>query len=403
MLRIAICLSLSAVAHAQLTNLGSFNPLNNIDPCGVGFDPATGNLWVYDCFGTSIAQYTPAGVFVSQVARPGESADDCDVELAPAGFVLNSTAIPEGTLLFINGESGVAEIYAIDKSSGAVLASLTTSFGVSHVVGGAYHRTRGTFFLLQDKVPGGSAANRIAEVHPQTGAVLNTFQVSSAGFIINYGDLDISPSGHLLLVSSDESTVAEFTTAGALVQELALPSGVSFLSGIALDGVNGEGWVGSPNGLLWRLGGLPACGAVAYCTAGTTTNGCLPSISGTGAASASAGVGFTLNVANLEGDKSGLFFYSVTGPLATPWGSSSSFLCAAPPTQRTQAQNSGGAPNSCGGSFSLDWNQFIAANPGALGAPFTGGETVYAQAWFRDPPSPKTTNLSNGLRFDVCP
>ena len=403
MLRIAVLLALASVGQAQLTNLGSFNPPNNIDPCGVGIDPVTGNLWIYDCFGPNIVQYTPSGAFVSQVARPGESADDCDVELAPESLVLNTTAIPAGTLLFINGETGVAEIYAIDKTSGAVLATLTTSFGVSHVVGGAYHRQRDTFFLVQDKVPGGAAANLVAEVHPQTGAVLNSFHVSSAGFTVNYGDLDVSPSGRLYLVSSDETTIAEFTPAGAYVREHTLPSGVSTLSGIALIGTQGEGWVGGPAGLVWRLGGLPACSGVAYCTAGTTTNGCVPSISGVGVASASAGPSFTLSVANVEGDKSGVLFYSVTGAVATPWGASSSYLCAASPTQRTPSQNSGGAPNSCGGSFALDWNQFVANTPGALGTPFSGGETVYAQAWFRDPPSPKTTNLSNGLRFEVCP
>ena len=31
------------------------------------------------------------------------------------------------------------------------------------------------------------------------------------------------------------------------------------------------------------------------------------------------------------------------------------------------------------------------------------GDTVWAQAWFRDPPSPKTTHLSDGLEFVVCP
>jgi hypothetical protein len=28
---------------------------------------------------------------------------------------------------------------------------------------------------------------------------------------------------------------------------------------------------------------------------------------------------------------------------------------------------------------------------------------VNAQAWFRDPPAPGTTNLSNGLQFTMCP
>jgi N-acetylneuraminic acid mutarotase len=150
-----------------------------------------------------------------------------------------------------------------------------------------------------------------------------------------------------------------------------------------------------------------ACGSLTnYCTAGTTTNGCTASIAGSGSPSASAGSGFTISISNVEGQKSGLIFYGInnTGFSPTPWGvGSSSYLCVKSPTQRTPTQNSGGTLNSCNGAFSLDWNAYIVANPGALGTPFLGGETVYAQGWFRDPPAPKTTNLSNALQFSVCP
>jgi hypothetical protein len=38
-----------------------------------------------------------------------------------------------------------------------------------------------------------------------------------------------------------------------------------------------------------------------------------------------------------------------------------------------------------------------------LGAPFAAGDAVWSQAWFRDPPSPGTTSMSNALRFTVGP
>jgi hypothetical protein len=66
-------------------------------------------------------------------------------------------------------------------------------------------------------------------------------------------------------------------------------------------------------------------------------------------------------------------------------------------------QGSGGAPGMCDGALASDWNAFVATHPSALGVPFTAGDQVRAQAWFRDPPSPKTTNLSNALSFYVCP
>jgi hypothetical protein len=140
-----------------------------------------------------------------------------------------------------------------------------------------------------------------------------------------------------------------------------------------------------------------------YCTAGTTTNGCVPSIGSTGTPSASAPAGFVLTVNGVEGAKLGLVFYGLSQRSASPWGGSSSLLCMKAPTQRTPAQASGGAAGSCNGVLSVDWNVYRATHPSALGQPFTGGEIVRAQGWFRDPPSPKTTQLSDALEFCVCP
>ena len=139
-----------------------------------------------------------------------------------------------------------------------------------------------------------------------------------------------------------------------------------------------------------------------YCTAGTTTNGCTANLSGTGTPDANAGSGFVLNVADVEGAKTGLIFYGLSGAQAQSWGTSTSFLCVKPPTQRTNAQATGGTANACDGAMTLDWNAFI-QTPGVLGWPFAGGEVVCAQAWFRDPPSPKTTMLSDALQFTVAP
>jgi hypothetical protein len=35
--------------------------------------------------------------------------------------------------------------------------------------------------------------------------------------------------------------------------------------------------------------------------------------------------------------------------------------------------------------------------------PLSAGQEVRAQAYFRDPAGPKTTALSNGLVFTICP
>jgi choice-of-anchor B domain-containing protein len=147
------------------------------------------------------------------------------------------------------------------------------------------------------------------------------------------------------------------------------------------------------------------CSPIAsYCTAGTSANGCTAQMSGTGTPSASASSGFTISTSNVEGAKQGLIFYGVSGAAASSWGvGSSSFLCVKAPTQRTPVQNSGGTAGLCDGTLALDWNAFVSSNPGTVGTPFAAGDTVWAQTWYRDPPSPNTTSLSDGLRFTVGP
>jgi hypothetical protein len=45
----------------------------------------------------------------------------------------------------------------------------------------------------------------------------------------------------------------------------------------------------------------------------------------------------------------------------------------------------------------------MAFHPSALGNPLMAGQMFHAQTWFRDPPAPKTTNLSDGLQWVTAP
>lgn len=189
--------------------------------------------------------------------------------------------MPDGTLLFINGESGAADIYAIDKSSGAVLATLTTAFGASHVVGGAHHRERGTIFLIQDAVPAGTANdNLVAEINPDTGVVLQSWATtaSAPGFTINFGDIEVASNGNLLIVSSDETSIGEFTPTGALVALRPLPAGVTGLAGIGVDDLACELWVTSSSGVISRLSGIQGTGLCVSCYANCDSSTTAPSL-----------------------------------------------------------------------------------------------------------------------------
>ncbi len=154
--------------------------------------------------------------------------------------------------------------------------------------------------------------------------------------------------------------------------------------------------------LLALLGDAANPTHASYCTATTSSNGCTATMSASGVASASNAAPFVIRAQGVDGLRAGLVFYGVNGASSAPWGSSG-WLCVKAPTQRSGANSSQGTAGACDGELALDWNAFIAARPGALGQPFSGGETVWAQAWWRDPPSAKTTALSEGLVFVVTP
>jgi hypothetical protein len=148
-------------------------------------------------------------------------------------------------------------------------------------------------------------------------------------------------------------------------------------------------------------GGAPT----SYCTAGTSTNGCTPAMAASAQPSASQANPCALSASGVEGQKTGLFFYGIdnTGFTPSSWGLGTSFLCVKAPTQRTTTQATGGTAGSCDGSLSLDWNAWQLANPTALGNPWLAGEKVYVQGWYRDPPAPKTTNLTDALEMTYVP
>jgi hypothetical protein len=261
-LPLVMCAGLFCLNHstsAQIVNLETFTPSDSGALCSIARDPETGNIWVYPCFGSDVLAYSASGEAVGSVPRPGESANDVDLAFTPEEVVIADSTVPANTLFFVNGETGVAEIYALDKTTGVVVDTLVAGFGNSHTVGGAYHAERNTFFLVQDNVPAAALRNRIAEIDPITGDTLQTFSIE-AEFNVSYGDLDISGvTGNLFVVSSIQTSIAEFTPDGEFVQRHDLPSGVGSLSGIALDCASQEAWVSRNSNTLYHLGAVP-CG-----------------------------------------------------------------------------------------------------------------------------------------------
>ena len=215
----------------------------------------------------------------------------------------------------------------------------------------------------------------------------NVEVIGSADGVQTVGALDWPAAGHTFLETYAKHTVQ--VTAGTPL-DIFVTAGAPNLG------------FGSLNGIQIVESVLPP---VNFCTSGTSTNGCVPLLSASVNPNLALNNNCLLSVANLEGQKTGLIFYGIdnSGFVPQTWGSGTSFLCVKAPTQRTITQPTGGIAGLCDGSMLLDFGAFQLANPGSLGQPFALGSKVYAQAWYRDPPAPKTTNLSNGVELTFVP
>ncbi|MCC7012026.1 MAG: hypothetical protein IT454_05675 [Planctomycetes bacterium] len=163
--------------------------------------------------------------------------------------------------------------------------------------------------------------------------------------------------------------------------------------------------IDSPRAVAAAALATPSASCTTYCTGGTSTNGCVATMSCAGVPSLSAGSGFWLTTSNLEGQKQALMRYTLSGRIATPWAASStSFVCIKAPSQKMgPVQNSGGTANACDGSISVDFIAWSVGHPWALGQPLAAGQVIDVQTIYKDPPAPKTTNWSDALEFTLLP
>ncbi|MCY3001729.1 MAG: hypothetical protein NTV21_07990 [Planctomycetota bacterium] len=159
---------------------------------------------------------------------------------------------------------------------------------------------------------------------------------------------------------------------------------------------------GSGSFLGWKLCANLPPPPTNYCTAGVSTAGCSAAITSGANPSVTGQTTPYVLASMIEGQRSGLIFYSITGRSSSSWNTTS-FLCVKAPTQRTGALSSGGTAGQCDGEFLLDWNAFQQSHPNALGRPWFAGDKVWLQAWFRDPPAGKSTTLSNALELTYLP
>jgi hypothetical protein len=128
-----------------------------------------------------------------------------------------------------------------------------------------------------------------------------------------------------------------------------------------------------------------------YCTAKVTSGGCLPAIGFTG--TPVPGGGFSATCDQVEPNRMGLLFYSMTGSFGGGVPFQGGFLCAEPPQTRLPVQDSGGSL-ACSGTFLTPLESVVTS--------LTPGTQVWSQYWFRDPAAASGTGLSDALFFTVC-
>jgi len=279
--------------------------------------------------------------------------------------------------LFVVATGGVDEVLAFDLQTQAWLPGFLLSHNQSkHIALASDDRT----LLLAGSGSGGWAGKLTLGLPPS----------GSWTYAPLLGPAPVSVTA--LALSRDGATGLAALAAPARLTVFNVASGVT-LSTSTL-----------PNSAL-ALDVRPECTAdvAVYCTAGTSGAGCAAALTAVGVPRASATSGFVLQANQVEGQRQGLIFYGVSGRIALAWGLNSGFYCVKQPTQRTPPQSSGGSLGQCNGALAFDWSAFVAATPAALGAPFVAGDTVQAQAWYRDPPSPKSTLFSDALEFVLCP
>jgi probable HAF family extracellular repeat protein len=252
-----------------------------------------------------------------------------------------------------------------------------------------------------------------------------TFRWTPSGGMVSLGGVAGYPICALLSVSDDGSTCVGIASNGPfdsraivwrpeygpnvlLLSDVLLAEGVGDVANwtlrsavdVSADGQVIAGWGIGTSGQTESFRVVLPRVPESYCTSSTSTNGCVATITSPNLPSASLQTPSVITVNNVEGQKSGLFFYSVAGRNNLTWApGSTSFFCVKVPVQRAALQVSTGQTAQCNGTLTLDWNAFRSANPTAIGAPWSAGTKVQMQGWFRDPPAAKTTNLSDALEL----
>jgi hypothetical protein len=134
-----------------------------------------------------------------------------------------------------------------------------------------------------------------------------------------------------------------------------------------------------------------------YCTAKTSSLGCVPESSWSGASSATVGPDFRTTATRVPGKTPSVLVWS-NAPAALPFAGG--WLCVGAPLERSSALLSQGPAQGCVGQIDYTFTKGYLASHGQ-----TPGSQVYTQFWLRDPgfSGANAVGLTRGTRFTVWP
>jgi hypothetical protein len=160
------------------------------------------------------------GAQLGSFAIPGQNSGSLGLDITPVGLSMHDAtsntniAIPAGSLIVFNGVFNPDRVYALNPTTGTILATLVLT-GNFDIVGGAVTST-GRMFVLD------SIANTVREINPLTGADISAVVGGfAAGMDITSGDIAIHPStGNIWIASAAATTLREYTVAGVFVRSI---------------------------------------------------------------------------------------------------------------------------------------------------------------------------------------
>jgi Tol biopolymer transport system component len=337
----------------------------------------------------------------------------------------------DATNLVPGDTNGTQDVFVHDRGSGATGRVSVDSSGAqasgrsTHPVLSADGRFVAFVSEAPDLVAGDTNGAADVFVHDRQSGQTRRVSIGPSGLqsTAPSGTPAISADGSRVAFQSDASNLVLGDTNGAtdaflhdlatgrterlsVDSDLVQGNGPSGMPSLSADGRLAAFQSGASNLIMGDTNGVPdvfvrdrECGVSIYCTAKVSSALCIPAIGSSGTPSASAGQGFLIEATGFPPLQPGVFAYGKLGPATVPF--QGGFICAQTPLVRIPLANTGG-PGSCEGSFSLDFNAYVAsgADPALV-----AGKTVWGQWWARDPglPPPSNASLSDAIRVTLCP